>query len=113
MPMCIPTTTRAGRTSGSWRFCALWRTRSDSVVRQVADDRPHACGSIATPLVPSAMTRHFRILRESGLVRTDPKGTSKLLTLRRDDLDARFPGLLDAVLRTPDGDGPAPGARSE
>ena len=79
----------------------------------VADDRPHACGSIATPLVPSAMTRHFRILRESGLVRTDPKGTSKLLTLRRDDLDARFPGLLDAVLRTPDGDGPAPGARSE
>ena len=107
MPMCIPTTTRAGRTSGSWRFCAL------SVVRQVADDRPHACGSIATPLVPSAMTRHFRILRESGLVRTDPKGTSKLLTLRRDDLDARFPGLPDAVLRTPDGDGPAPGARSE
>ena len=78
-----------------------------------APPRPHACGSIATPLVPSAMTRHFRILRESGLVRTDPKGTSKLLTLRRDDLDARFPGLLDAVLRTPDGDGPAPGARSE
>ena len=95
------------------RLVAVLRALADpvrlSVVRQVAD----ACGSIATPLVPSAMTRHFRILRESGLVRTDPKGTSKLLTLRRDDLDARFPGLLDAVLRTPDGDGPAPGARSE
>mgnify|MGYP001691934377 CR=1 FL=1 len=92
------------------RLVAVLRALADpvrlSVVRQVADDRPHACGSIATPLVPSAMTRHFRILR-------DPKGTSKLLTLRRDDLDARFPGLLDAVLRTPDGDGPAPGARSE
>jgi transcriptional regulator, arsR family len=99
------------------RLVAVLRALADpvrlSVVRQVADDRPHACGSIATPLAPSAMTRHFRILRESGLVRTDPKGTSKLLTLRRDDLDARFPGLLDAVLRTPDGDGPAPGARSE
>jgi hypothetical protein len=25
-------------------------------------------------------------------------GTSKLSSLRREDLDARFPGLLDAVL---------------
>ena len=89
------------------RLVAVLRALADPVRLSVA------CGSIATPLAPSAMTRHFRILRESGLVRTDPKGTSKLLTLRRDDLDARFPGLLDAVLRTPDGDGPAPGARSE
>ena len=59
----------------------------------------HACGTIITSLTPSAMTRHFRILRESGLVRTEPHGTSKFLTLRREDLDARFPGLLDSVLR--------------
>ena len=65
-----------------------------SVIRQVADGEPHACGTIITSL-----TRHFRILRESGLVRTEPHGTSKFLTLRREDLDARFPGLLDSVLR--------------
>ena len=70
-----------------------------SVIRQVADGEPHACGTIITSLTPSAMTRHFRILRESGLVRTEPHGTSKFLTLRREDLDARFPGLLDSVLR--------------
>ena len=54
---------------------------------------------IRLSVTPSAMTRHFRILRESGLVRTEPHGTSKFLTLRREDLDARFPGLLDSVLR--------------
>ena len=70
-----------------------------SVIRQVADGEPHACGTIITSLTPSAMTRHFRILRESGLVRTEPHGTSKFLTLRREALDARFPGLLDSVLR--------------
>jgi hypothetical protein len=30
-------------------------------------------------------------------------GTARLNTLRRDDLDARFPGLLDTVLRSVDG----------
>ena len=72
-----------------------------SVVRQLSDGRSHACGAIDTPLAPSAMTRHFRILRESGVVRAEPCGTSKLLTLRREDLDARLPGLLDSVLRAP------------
>jgi hypothetical protein len=28
-------------------------------------------------------------------------GTARYLSLRRDDLDARFPGLLDAVLAKP------------
>ena len=72
-----------------------------SVVRQLSDGRSHACGAIITSLPPSAMTRHFRILRESGVVRAEPCGTSKLLTLRREDLDARLPGLLDSVLRAP------------
>ena len=72
-----------------------------SVIRQVADGEPHACGTIITSLTPSAMTRHFRIPRESGVVRAEPCGTSKLLTLRREDLDARLPGLLDSVLRAP------------
>ena len=36
-----------------------------SVIRQVADGEPHACGTIITSLTPSAMTRHFRILRAS------------------------------------------------
>jgi hypothetical protein len=38
------------------------------------------------------------VLREAGVIRQDEEGTSRLNRLRRGDLDARFPGLLDAVL---------------
>jgi DNA-binding transcriptional ArsR family regulator len=44
------------------------------------------------------MTHHYRVLRESGVIRQQRKGTTKLTELRREDLEARFPGLLDAVL---------------
>jgi hypothetical protein len=46
----------------------------------------------------STCTHHFRVLREAGVVRQQPDGTARLNTLRREDLDARFPGLLDAIL---------------
>jgi DNA-binding transcriptional ArsR family regulator len=45
------------------------------------------------------MTHHFRVLREAGVIRQERVGTTKLTALRRDDLESRFPGLLDAVLR--------------
>jgi hypothetical protein len=32
------------------------------------------------------------------VVRTRPEGRRRLLSLREDDLNERFPGLLDAVL---------------
>jgi DNA-binding transcriptional ArsR family regulator len=47
----------------------------------------------------SSLSHHFRVLRESGLVATRRVGTELLNTLRRQDLESRFPGLLGAVLR--------------
>ena len=49
-------------------------------------------------MTKSTLTHHFRVLREAGVISQEVAGTSKLNTLRREDLDARFPGLLDAVL---------------
>ena len=46
----------------------------------------------------STMTHHFRTLREAGVIRQERQGTTKMTWPRREDLDARFPGLLDAVL---------------
>jgi hypothetical protein len=37
------------------------------------------------------------VLREAGLIRQHDEGTRRLNRLRRDDLDARFPGLLDLI----------------
>ena|SRR5689334_16792865 len=57
-----------------------------------------SCKSIDLPVVKSTCTHHFRVLREAGVIRQRLEGTSRLNSLRRRDLDTRFPGLLDAVL---------------
>ena len=49
-------------------------------------------------LAKSTRSHHLRVLREAGVIRTRYDGQRKLVMLRRDDLDARFPGLLDAIL---------------
>ncbi|NRQ31552.1 helix-turn-helix transcriptional regulator, partial [Nonomuraea sp. NN258] len=46
----------------------------------------------------STASHHYRSLREAGVVCTRQVGRMKIMSLRRDDLDARFPGLLDSVL---------------
>lgn len=60
---------------------------------------PCRCGSIALPVSKSTATHHWRVLRENGIVRQVEHGTAKLTELRRDDLDGRFPGLIDLALR--------------
>ena len=63
-----------------------------------AQDGPVPCGSIELDVTKSTATHHFRVLREAGVIHQVPTGTTKLTTLRRADLGARFPGLLDAIL---------------
>jgi DNA-binding transcriptional ArsR family regulator len=51
------------------------------------------------PNVPkSTFSHHLKTLREAGLIRNEPSGRRRTVTLRRDELDERFPGLVDAVL---------------
>ena len=71
--------------------------------------RPTACptGSIDVPVTKSTCTHHFKVLREAGIVRQRPEGTARMNTLRREDLDARFPGLLDTILSAVPRDGAA------
>lgn len=74
----------------------------------------HTCGSFALPVTKSTCTHHFKVLREAGIIRQRQQGTTRLNTLRRADLEARFPGLLDTILhaaRTSAG-GPAEAAAS-
>jgi DNA-binding transcriptional ArsR family regulator len=69
------------------------------IVRRLAEDtEPRPCGTFGFEISKSTMTHHMRTLREAGLIQQERRGTSKMTWLRREDLDARFPGLLDAVL---------------
>jgi DNA-binding transcriptional ArsR family regulator len=69
------------------------------IVRRLDEDtEPRRCGSFSFDISKSTMTHHFRTLREAGVIRQKRQGTTKMTELRREDLDARFPGLLDAVL---------------
>ena len=60
-----------------------------------------ACGAIDLPVTKSTRTHHLRILREAGVIQVRPVGTSRITTLRRDDIDALYPGLLDGILAAP------------
>jgi DNA-binding transcriptional ArsR family regulator len=64
-----------------------------------ADGEP-TCGSFDVPVTKSTCTHHFKVLREAGVIHQRQEGTARLNTLRRDDLDARFPGLLDTILQS-------------
>lgn len=68
-----------------------------------------ACIAFELPVSKSTSTHHFRVLRESGVIRQHYAGTSRMSRLRADDLQQRFPGLLSAVLHARSMDAAAPG----
>jgi DNA-binding transcriptional ArsR family regulator len=72
-----------------------------AIVARLADVEPDgelACTTFALPVSKSTQSGHFKVLREAGVIRQRDEGTRRLNRLRRDDLDARFPGLLDLVI---------------
>jgi DNA-binding transcriptional ArsR family regulator len=68
------------------------------IVTGLAREDGLSCGSFELPVTKSTCTHHFKVLREAGVIRQRNAGTSRLNTLRRADLDVRFPGLLESVL---------------
>ena len=78
------------------------------IVRALASEGECSCGTFDLEISKATRSHHLRVLRESGLTHTRAEGTRRIVSLRRDELDARFPGLLDAVLAAAERDVPAP-----
>ncbi|UEC01662.1 ArsR/SmtB family transcription factor [Burkholderia vietnamiensis] len=57
------------------------------------------CASFGFPVPKASLTHHFKVLREAGLLQQVDLGNRKMSMLRRADIDQRFPGLLDALVR--------------
>ncbi|KRC38948.1 hypothetical protein ASE27_00060 [Oerskovia sp. Root918] len=70
-----------------------------ALVAYIAADPGTSCSTSSFGVSKSALTRHWRVLRESGLIRQEVDGTRHRNWLRREELDSRFPGLMPLVLR--------------
>jgi DNA-binding transcriptional ArsR family regulator len=80
-----------------------------AIVRRLNEDLARgeglACNCAAPEELPRAtMSNHFTMLRSAGLIESRKQGTMVINCLRRAELDARFPGLLDAVLNADSSD---------
>jgi DNA-binding transcriptional ArsR family regulator len=69
------------------------------IIAKLADGNEHTCGSFNLPVTKSTSSHHFRVLREAGVVATRIDGKSRFNRLQHDELEGRFPGLIDSVLR--------------
>jgi DNA-binding transcriptional ArsR family regulator len=68
------------------------------IVRELADRGECPCGMLSVPVAKSTLSHHLRVLRDAGLTRTRAEGVQRLVSLRDDDVERRFPGLLPCVL---------------
>jgi len=79
-------------------FVALSDTVRLGVVLVLANTEEVTSGFLRPDLPKSTLTHHFKVLRESGLVRTRMEGTQRFLSLRRAEMERRFPGLIEPIL---------------
>jgi len=68
------------------------------IVRRLAAKAEQNCAALDCTVAKSTLSHHFRVLRECGVICYRKEGTQHINSLRRADLDCRFPGLLDAIL---------------
>ncbi len=76
------------------------------LIRELAHsaDWTRSCGSFDVPVGKAALSHHFSVLRGVGLVEQRDEGPRRVNRLRREEFEARFPGLLDLLLRAGDTD---------
>jgi DNA-binding transcriptional ArsR family regulator len=69
------------------------------IVKRLAVKGEQTCAALEVPVAKSTLSHHLRVLREAGIIYCRKQGTQQFNTLRREDLDALFPSLLDTVLQ--------------
>ncbi|MEM9252483.1 MAG: helix-turn-helix transcriptional regulator [Planctomycetota bacterium] len=88
------------------RLTDVFKALSDpirlEIVRVAAQRDQQPCNVFATWVPKSSATHHWRVLRDAGIIRSTKVGTQRLNSLRRQELETAFPGLLDAVLTSID-----------
>ena len=103
MPIDVPVASLPHPSADDLELATVLHALSDPmrlrIVVGLATGKDRPCGSFDLPVTKSTCTHHFKVLREAGVIRQRLEGTTRLNSLRREDLEQRFPGLLDSVLR--------------
>jgi len=70
------------------------------IVRMLADVPERSCGDFHDlgQITVATLSHHLRVLREAGVTNTRIEGRNRYVSLRRADLEARFPGVLDPII---------------
>lgn len=85
-------------------FGAVLTALADPLRREIVaklsvlpDGSERGCAPFGFAVAKASLTHHFRVLREAGLIHQTDYGNRRTSHLRRADIDARFPGLLDML----------------
>ncbi|HVA36195.1 MAG TPA: metalloregulator ArsR/SmtB family transcription factor [Candidatus Dormibacteraeota bacterium] len=69
------------------------------MLHEIAGAGETPCGTLKPEMPRSTISHHLKVLREAGLTRGRTDGTLRFVSLRRKDLERRFPGLLKTILK--------------
>jgi DNA-binding transcriptional ArsR family regulator len=69
------------------------------IVAELARSGGIACGQFDVPVRMSTLSHHLKVLREAGVLRVTPQGSYRTHELRREEMERRFPGVLDSITR--------------
>jgi DNA-binding transcriptional ArsR family regulator len=79
-----------------------------AIVRRLASGVECPCGWLGVPISKSTLTHHLHVLHAAGIVVKREEGTRRMLSLDREGMGRRYPGLLDAILAAPEPEPTAP-----
>jgi len=71
------------------------------IIQELTDGDPHAKADVTLScgfeVQKTTLSHHYKELREAGITRTVVTGRTHAIQMRRAELDAKFPGLIDAL----------------
>jgi DNA-binding transcriptional ArsR family regulator len=68
------------------------------IVRTLSGGCECPAGELAVPVAKSTLSHHLKVLRDAGLTHTRAVGVQRFVSLREDEVEQLFPGLLACVL---------------
>ena len=82
---------------------SIFRALSDPkrllIFKHLAIHGPRACTDVGLHLSKPLLSHHFRVLRDAGLIHTSIEGRNHINSVRKEDLENQYPGLLAALLK--------------